>query len=231
MASIAQLTAEPRTANKKAGARALRRAGRVPAVIYGHGREPAALSVSGFDLDRLLERIEPASTIVELTVGGTTVKTLIREVQRHPLKPGFVHVDFYEVKAGEKIRLEVPVHLEGVPDGVRNQGGTLDQVLRTVEIEVLPADIPERVSLDVSALLIGKSLHVSDLSIPKAHIVTDASLTVATVVPPRVEEAPVAAVAAEGVAVEGAEAAPAEPAEPELIRKRKPEEEEAEAEE
>ena len=230
MAQIVQLAAEPRTPKRKAGAKAVRNAGRIPAVIYGHGRAPAPLSVGAFEFGRLLEKITPASTIVELTVSGATVKTLIREVQRHPLKPGIVHVDFYEIHADEMIRLEVPVHLIGIPDGVRNQGGTLDQVLRTVEIEVLPADIPERVELDTTALVIGKSLHVSDLVIPKAKFLTEGTLTVCTVVPPRVEEvAPVAAVA-EGVVAEGAEPAVpgAEVAEPELIRKRKAEEEEAE---
>jgi len=238
MSQTAQLTAEPRTVHGTGEMRRLRRAGRTPAVIYGHGREPAALSVSSFELGRLLESIAPASTIVDLTVGGAVHKTLIREVQRHPLRPGVVHVDFYEVRAGERITLEVPVHLVGIPDGVRNQGGTLDQVLRTVEIEVLPSDIPERVELDVTALTIGKALPVSALVIPNAKILTDAGLTVCTVVAPRVEEvaAPAAAAAIEGAVVEGAEgvaaagAAPvgAEPAEPELIRKRKPAEEEEE---
>lgn len=236
MATTAQLTAEPRTVHGTGEMRRMRKAGRTPAVIYGHGREPAALSVSSFDLGRLLETIAPASTIVDLTVGDATYKTLIREVQRHPLRPGVTHVDFYEVKAGEKITLEVPVHLVGIPDGVRNQGGTLDQVLRMVEIEVLPTEIPERVELDVSALTIGKSLPVSALVIPNAKILTDAALTVCTVVAPRVEEvaAPAAAAAVEGVPVEGAVVEGAEgavaapPAEPELIRKRKPADEEDE---
>ncbi|MGD0484374.1 MAG: 50S ribosomal protein L25 [Gemmatimonadales bacterium] len=236
MAQTAQLSAELRTVHGTGEMRRLRRAGRTPAVIYGHGREPAALSVNSFDLGRLLESISPASTIVDLTVEGATYKTLIREVQRHPLRPGVTHVDFYEVKAGEKITLEVPVHLVGIPDGVRNQGGTLDQVLRMVAIEVLPGDIPERVELDVTVLTIGKSLPVSALVIPNAKILTDAGLTVCTVVAPRVEEvaAPVAAAAVEGEVVEGAEgAAPAaptgtEPSEPELIRKRKPAEDEEE---
>jgi large subunit ribosomal protein L25 len=234
MAQIVQLKAEARSTQGKGAARSMRRGGTVPAVIYGRGREPSALSVDGVELGRLLEKIVPASTIVELTVGGTTVKTLIREVQRHPVRPGIVHVDFYEIRAGEKIRLEVPIHCVGIPEGVRNQGGTLDQVIRTVEIEVLPADIPERVELDVSALTIGKSLHVSDLNIPKAQILMDPSLTVATVVAPRIEEvAAPAAAAVEGAPVEGEAAAAAvpgaaEPAEPELIRKRKAEEEETE---
>jgi large subunit ribosomal protein L25 len=188
------------------------------------------------ELGRLLEKIHPESTIVELSLDGATVRTLIREVQRHPVRPGIVHVDFYEIRAGEKIRLEVPIHCVGIPDGVRNQGGTLDQVIRNVAIEVLPADIPERVELDVTALTIGKSLHISDLKIVAGEILMDPALTVCTVVAPRVEEVAAAVAApAEGVAVEGeVAAAPVEGAaavaEPELIRKRKPTDEEDEEE-
>jgi len=236
MAQIVQLSAESRSTPGTGPARARRRGGRVPAIIYGRGREPVQLSLNGVELGRLLEKIHPESTIVELTLDGAPVRTLIREIQRHPVRPGVVHVDFLEIRAGEKIRLEVPIRCVGIPDGVRNQGGTLDQVIRNVAIEVLPADIPEAVELDVTALTIGKSLHVSDLKIAAGQILMDPSLTVCTVVAPRVEEvvaAPAAAV--EGVAVEGeVAAAPVEGAaavaEPELIRKRKPADEEAEEE-
>ncbi len=213
MANIAQLSAEPRTAGRKKAAKATRNAGRVPAVIYGHGREPETLSVGAADLTRLLEKIHPESTIVELGLAGGTVKTLIREIQRHPLQDHVMHVDFYEIRADEKVTLKVPVHLVGNPDGVRNAGGVLDQVLREVEIEVLPEHIPARVELDVTSLMIGQVRHVSDLSIPNAVILTGAELTIATVVPPRAEE----------VAAPTAEATP-ETAEPELIRKVREEE-------
>ena len=220
MASAA-LTAEPRTPGNKKAAKALRRDGKVPAVIYGHGRDPQPLAIAGVELGKLLETIAPESTIVDVAIGSHTTKALIREIQRHPIKQGILHVDFQEIHAGEKLRLEVPVHLVGTAEGVRNQGGILDQVLRSVEIEVLPADIPARVELDVSALVIGKSLHVYDLNIPNATILNDKDLTIATVVAPRAEEevAPAAA-----VAVEGAEAATAV-AEPEVIKKGKTDEE------
>jgi len=162
--------------------------------------------------------VEPASTIIELSVDGKTTKTLIREIQRHPVRPDIIHVDFYEIHAEEKVTLKVPVHLVGSPDGVRNAGGVLDQVTREVEIEVLPDNIPDRVELDVTALKIGDSLHVRDLQIPQATILTSADLTIATVVPPRAEE----------VAVPGPEAM-VEVAEPELIRKVREEEEAGEA--
>jgi large subunit ribosomal protein L25 len=221
MAQTVQLTATARTPGRKKGAKALRNAGQVPAVIYGHGREPQPLQVAGLDLGKLLEKIDAASTIVEVSIGGSTTKTLIREIQRHPIRQGILHVDFLEIHAGEKLRLEIPVHLVGTADGVRNGGGVLDQVLRTIEIEVLPEHIPEHVELDVSALIIGGSLHVSDLKIPNVEILTDGAVTIATVSAPRAEEAATPAAAAEGV--EGAATA-----EPEVIKKGKTDEEEAE---
>jgi large subunit ribosomal protein L25 len=219
MAQTISLAASPRQATGKGGARQARFRGKVPAVIYGHGRQTQSLELEFKALEKALQGIEPASTIIELAVEGKTLKTLIREIQRHPLRPDIIHVDFYEIHASEKVKLKVPVHLVGNPDGVRNAGGVLDQVTREVEIEVLPDNIPDRVELDVTALKIGDSLHVRDLSIPNAKLLTEAELTIATVVPPRAEE----------VAAPAAEAA-AEVAEPELIRKvREGEEEEGEA--
>jgi large subunit ribosomal protein L25 len=219
MAQNVQLAAEHRTGRRKSAASALRREGKVPAVLYAHGRETRSIAIGGTEFGYLLEKINPQSTIVELSLGGQSVKALIREIQRHPIRQGFLHVDFQEVLAGEKLRLEVPVTLVGTAEGVRNQGGVLDQVLRTVEIEVLPTDIPEKVELDVTALVIGRSLHVSDLSIPNATILTDPDLTVAVVVAPRVEEAPTPVAAVEG-------AVPEAVAEPEVIKKGKVEDEE-----
>src|SRR2546426_10545418 len=208
MAQIVSLAASPRTTTGKGAARQARLQGKVPAVIYGHGRETQSLEVAAKALEKALTGVEPQNTIIELALDGKKVKTLIREIQRHLLRPDIIHVDFYEIHAEEKVRLKVPVHLVGNPEGVRNAGGVLDQVTREVEIEVLPEHIPDRVELDVTALKIGDSLHVRDLSIPNATILTLADLTIATVVPPRAEE--VTAPAPE---------ATAEVAEPELIRK------------
>jgi large subunit ribosomal protein L25 len=216
MANIVNLAAQPRTTTGKGAARQSRFKNRVPAVIYGHNRPTRPLDLDSAELERVLTGIEPESTLIELTVDGQKTRALIREIQRHPIRPDIIHVDFYEIRSDEKVRLKVPVHCVGTPEGVRNAGGVLDQVAREVEIEVLPEHIPERVELDVTALAVGHSLHVRDLTIPNAKIITDADLTIATVVPPRTEE--VAAPAAEGVT---------EVAEPELIRK--PREEEGEA--
>jgi large subunit ribosomal protein L25 len=173
MAHTVSLSASPRQATGKGGARQARFRGKVPAVIYGHGRASQPLELEAKALEKALHGIEPASTIIELSVDGTPVKTLIREIQRHPLRPDIIHVDFYEIHAAEKVKLRVPVHLVGNPDGVRNAGGVLDQVTRDVEIEVLPENIPDRLELDVTALKIGDSVHVRDLVIPNAKILTE----------------------------------------------------------
>ena len=215
MAQMVSLAASPRDKTGKGAARQARFAKQVPAVIYGHGRATQPLLVDALSLEQALHGVEPASTLIELTVDGKKSRALIREIQRHPIRPDIIHVDFYEIHADEKVTLKVPVHLVGAPDGVRNGGGVLDQVTREVEIEVLPEHIPDRVEMDVTALKIGDSLHVRDLTIANAVILTGGDLTIATVVPPRAEE----------VVAPTPEAA-TEVAEPELIRK--PREEEGE---
>jgi large subunit ribosomal protein L25 len=221
MKATVTLSAERRTDTGKGAARKLRAGGRIPAVIYGHGREPESLSLSQSELDKVLHQIAGGSTIIDLNVeGAAVVQALIREVQRHPTRKAVHHVDFYEVHAGERLTLDVPIALAGSPDGVRNGGGVLEQFLREITIEVLPRDIPERVEVDVTDLKIANSLHVSDLQIENAKILTDPKTTICTVVAPRVEAEPV-------VAFEEEE----EAAEPELIRKARGEEEESEEEE
>ncbi len=207
MAQIISITAAPRTTSGKGAARQSRLKKKVPAVVYGHGRASQSLEVDAQALEQVLTGKEPSSTLVELTVDGKKARALIREIQRHPVRPDIIHIDFYEIHADEKVTLKIPVHLIGTPDGVRNAGGVLDQVTREVEIEVLPEHIPDRVELDVTVLTIGRSVHVSDLVIANATILTHADLTIATVVPPRAEEV-VAPAAEVGTEV----------AEPELIR-------------
>jgi large subunit ribosomal protein L25 len=217
MAQQASLSAQTRSSTGKGAARSLRRAGAVPAVIYGHNRAPETLAVDSTTLLRLLTVIRAGSTILDVTVDGRApVKALIREIQRNPLRStDILHVDLYEVSADEKITLEIPVHLTGTADGVRNFGGIMDQVMHKVEIRVFPGDIPAHVEVDVTNLTIGHSIYVRDLTIPKAEVLNDPSLPVCSVVAPK----------AEAVAAEPTEA----PAEPELIRKAKAEED-AEAE-
>ena len=212
MAQQANLQVATRTSTGKGAARSLRREGKVPAVVYGHGRAAEAVTVETAALTKLLVGISAGTTIVDVAIDGRApVKALIREIQRDALRPAqILHLDLYEVRADEQITLAVPVHLVGIPDGVRNFGGVLDHSLRELEIEVLPSDIPEHVELDVTALAIGHSLFVRDLKIEKARILNDPDTPVCTVVAPRTEEAP--AVVEEVVT-----------AEPELIRKPKAE--------
>lgn len=214
------LTAVPRTETGKGVARQLRLHGRIPAVVYGRGREPEALSVSLVEFEKAMVGRRGAS-IIDLDIGGKPVKALIREIQRHPVRPGPLHIDFYEIHEGVALTVDVPIHLIGTPQGVKTHGGLLDQIMREVEIEVLPKDIPDSIDVDVSALEIGDSIHVSDLVVANAEILADAHATVCTVSAPRIEE--VEAEAVEEV-VEGE-------AEPELIRRPKEEDEQPAGEE
>jgi large subunit ribosomal protein L25 len=220
MTTAKTIVAEVRTGSGKGVARTLRRQGKVPAVIYGRGRSPETLQLDAVALERLLAKIRAASTIVDVNVSDQKpVKALIREIQRNPVRPvEILHVDLYEVHADEKVSVEVPLAFTGTAEGVKNQAGVLEIILHELEIRVLPADIPDKIEVDVSALMLGQSLHVSDLKLDKVEILTDSGVTLCTIVAPKAEEAP-------AVATTEAEAAPAV-AEPELIRKPKASDEE-----
>ena len=212
--ATASLTGETRNETGKGVSRKLRAAGRVPAVVYGHAREPQSLSLVTRELEKLLSSISTGSTVVELSVGSATTKTLIREVQRHPFKKQILHVDFQELVAGEKVTVEIPLVFVGVPVGVRLSGALLEQILHSIEVLVDPSSIPNHIDVDVTNLAMGHSLHVRELTLPAGlEVLSDENTTVCAVAAPRaaVEETP----------AEGVEAI----AEPELIRKPKEEEE------
>jgi large subunit ribosomal protein L25 len=220
--ATATLSATKRSDTGKGVARSLRRDGRIPGVIYGRTRQPQALSISARELLRLLEHISAENTVIDLTIDGTTARTLIRQIQRHPLKRDIIHVDLQELVAGEKVEVKIPIVLQGTPAGVRTSGGVLDQVMRELRVRVDPSQMPARFDVDVTELNIGHSMHVSEISVPAGvEVLDDDESTIATVVAPRAIEEPTPVAAAEGV----------EPAEPELIRKPKGEEEGAEGEE
>jgi large subunit ribosomal protein L25 len=213
----AQLSASARDIGGKGVARKLRSEGRVPAVVYGHGREPQPLSINTRELERLLDRIAAESTVIDLDIDGKGARTLIREIQRHPFKRQILHVDFQELVAGEKITVRLPIVLVGVPDGVRMDGGVLDQTMRELEVEVDPSNIPNHVELDVTSLTIGSSVHVRDIPLPEGvEVLEDEDASVCVV------SAPIAAVE-ETAAVETENEAAAEP---EVIRAKKPDEDE-----
>ena len=216
MATQATLQAAKRADTGKGVARALRREGKIPGVIYGHNREPEAVVIDAVALGKTLQGANSSSVLDVVVDGGAPVKALVREIQRDPVKTSsIIHVDLYEVQADEPVVVDIPVHITGIPDGVRNFGGVLDLVLHSLEIEVLPGDIPERLELDVTHLGVGESLHVSDVTIPKATILNDPELAICSVVASRVEEA---APVVEEAAATG---------EPELIRKPRAEDDEA----
>ncbi|MDO8502425.1 MAG: 50S ribosomal protein L25 [Gemmatimonadaceae bacterium] len=211
----ANLSGSVRENSGKGVARSLRSSGRVPAVIYGHGRDPQPLSIDNRELEKLLSHISAENTVIDLTVDGKSARTLIREIQRHPFKRQILHVDFQELVVGEKVIVRLPILLIGVPDGVRMDGGILDQTMRELEVEVDPSNIPNHVELDVTKLVIGSSVHVSDIPLPEGvEVVGEGDASVCVVSAPR---AAVEAVVAEEIAVI---------AEPEVIRAKKPDEDE-----
>ncbi len=217
-----RLEVERRARTGKGAARRMRREGYVPAVVYGHGEASENVKVRAEDLDSLLGRISVDNTLIDLALDGSdTQRVLIREVQRHPVRPDILHVDFFHIREDEKIRVDVPLRLVGEAPGVE-EGGILQQNRHEIAIECLPSDIPEVFELDVSALEIGDSLHVRDLDAGGVTLLEEPDLTLCTVVPPSV------------MAVEEEEEPEAlellEEMEPEVIGRRREEEEGAEEE-
>src|SRR5919202_1925691 len=136
--ATATLSARARTGAGKGAARKLRSAKQVPGIIYGHNRAPQPLAIDERELERMLDRVSAETTIVELNIDGSTARTLIREIQRHPFKRQILHVDFLELVAGELVTVNVPVVVVGSALGVRAAGGVLDQIMREVSVEVDP---------------------------------------------------------------------------------------------
>lgn len=214
------ITATPREGRGKGDARKLRDTGRVPGVVYGRHEDTRAISLDAHELEQLFSRISVENTIIELSVEGEkeAVSTLVREVQSHPYRAQVLHVDFYQVHAGEELEVDVPIRLEGVPLGVREEGGVLDHVIHDLAVKCLPSKIPSVLTLDVSALEIGDSLHVRDIALPEGVTsMIDGERTVCGVAAPRLEEEPEEEEEGEEIEglAEGEEGAP----EPEVIGK------------
>ena len=218
--ATASLSAMTRKGSGKGAARSLRRDGKLPAVIYGHAREPLSLAVPEREFERLLEKFAAENTVIELSIDGAMSRTLIREIQRHPVKRNVLHVDFQELVAGERMVVRIPIVLTGTAEGVRNSAGILSQIMQELECRVDPLNMPGHIDVDVTNVSIGHSIHVSEMTIPEGVEVLDLpDSTVCIVAAPKVEEeTPVAG------------ATPETPAEPELIRKPKEGDEEEEGE-
>jgi large subunit ribosomal protein L25 len=217
MISQEVVEAQPRAdeSRGKNEARRLRASGRVPAVMYGAKKQPLAVSVDPKQITRILHSESGHNTIFDLAVGGDKTKVMIVDWQYEPIKGRMLHIDLKRIAMDEKIRVRVPVHLTGESAGVKQQGGILDQVLREVEIECLPADIPSHINADISGLVFGQVLRVADLDHGgKLKFITEATQAVAHIT--SVKEEVVAT-------PDAAAAAAAGPSEPEVIKKGKQE--------
>jgi len=215
--------AQPRAERGKNEARRVRRGGRVPAVLYGAKKETVAISVDPKQITRILTSESGHNSIFDVQVGDERTKAMIVDWQYEPIKGALLHIDLKRIAMDERLKVSVPITLKGEAAGVKQQGGILEQVLREVELECLPGDIPGHIDVDVSELVFGKLLRVSDL--PRSASVkylTDANQPVALIIAVKEEVAPTPEAAA-------AEAAAA-PAEPEVIKKGKQESEEGEGE-
>jgi large subunit ribosomal protein L25 len=187
MSKQVTLSVEKRDGRGKGPARRMRMAGRIPGNIYGHGAEPVAVDADAQEFDALTARISVENTLVDLVVCGDKPRpVLIREIQRHPVRKQVLHVDFFAIKAGEKVKVSVPLHLTGTASGVRNAGGMLQQNLHELEIECLPSEIPEAFQIDVSDLEIGDSIHVEAIDTAGFPTSEAPERTVCVVQPPRV---------------------------------------------
>ncbi len=196
MAKQVKLKVEPRTATGRSAARRLKARGIVPAVVYGGKEKSQPLQVSARDINAMLSHASGENILVELEIAGekATRTALLQEVQHSPVGGDVLHVDFHAISMDEKIQADVPLEPLGVPNGVKNFGGLLDQNLRALAIECLPRDLPDRITVDVSALNIGDSIHVRDIKLPAGVTAkVQAELTAFSVMAPVIEEEPVAA--------------------------------------
>jgi large subunit ribosomal protein L25 len=215
------LEAEVRSKTGKEIARKLRAAGRIPAILYGRGIDPIPLSVEAEAFESTLLTGAGANVLLDLVIhenGATHSEiAMVQEMQRDVLRRRIIHVDLHKINLTEKIHARIPVALRGEARGAK-EGGILQHLLREVEVECLPAELPEHFDLDVSSLVVGHSLHVSDLHVPEGiTLLTSPEETIVAIVAPAV-----------AVEEEAAAAPAAEAAEPELVGAEKKEAEEPE---
>ncbi|WGF90186.1 50S ribosomal protein L25/general stress protein Ctc [Marinivivus vitaminiproducens] len=189
MSDTIELAAEPREATGKGPSRALRRADRVPGIVYGEGKEPIKLSVAGRELRRLIDAGTFMTSLCELSLGKEKIRVLPKEVQVHPVSDRPVHVDFTRVSRGARVTVEVHVQFVGEEDspGLK-RGGVLNIVRREVEVECPAEAIPDHLTLDLSGADIGDSLHISQVTLPNGvePTIDDRDFTIASITPPTV---------------------------------------------
>jgi large subunit ribosomal protein L25 len=223
MKSVA-LNAYTRTQARRAGAKRLREAGRIPAVIYGRLVKPQNLEIIAKEMENLIHHSVSENLLVDLAVKDDERPkrlALVQQVQHHPLSGKVLHVDFHEVAEDEKVTIMVPVETEGEAEGVKTGGGVLEHVLFKVKVRALPKDLPEQLTVNVSHLNIGQAVHLGEIKAPAGvEIIGDKNIPVIACAAPRTEEEE---------AAEAAEAAAAVPGEVEMIKEKKEEGEAAPA--
>ncbi|MFH1892546.1 MAG: 50S ribosomal protein L25 [Candidatus Zixiibacteriota bacterium] len=227
------LTAVPRADAGKGVARKLREQGMLPAVVYGPDLDAIPIAISLRDLAALFRKSESDNILIDLTIEGKTsepYKVLIREVQRGPIQSKMLHVDFQQISLTKKITVSVPIHLKGIPDGVKTMGGILEFTRRQIDVACLPTDMRDFIEIDVSEMAIGDSVHARDLDLPGLELVTNESQVIVTVAAPTVAKVVETAAGleagevAEGTEGEGAgEGEGEEKKEPEVITEKKKE--------
>ena len=218
------VTAEVRTSRGKNEARRTRKAGRIPAVVYGAFQDPVAVAIDPKEISRILRSSQGLNTIFNLAVvGGETAPVMVVDQQVDPIRGNLLHADLKRIDLTKRIKVTVPVHTEGDPVGVKVEGGLLEIVTRAIEIECLPDEIPEGYTVNVSDLSMGQSKRAGDVVLGGTiKLVSDVQSVIAHVVALRQEAEPEAA----ATPAEGAPAATAAtPAEPEVVKKGKKEEE------
>ena len=212
MATV-QVKAETRTAGNKVSARQLRMRGRIPAIVYGAGEQSIPIARESAPFEQMLRHISSGNQILDLSVRGegtaADYKVLIKEVQRNPVDQKVLHVDLQHISMSHKVRVQVPIHVDGIAAGTK-EGGILEHLLREIEVECLPAEIPDHITIDLSPLLRGQSIHVRDIDLPNVHIHESPERVIVTVVGKAKEEEPVPVAVPEGAEGE----APATPEEP-----------------
>jgi large subunit ribosomal protein L25 len=209
------LEAQPRQPGTKNDARRVRRDGKIPAVVYGAGKQAQPVSVDPRQVSRILHSATGHNTVFDLALDGERAKAMIVDWQYEPIKGSLLHIDLKRIAMDQKLRVNVPIELVGEAAGVKQQGGILEQITREVEVECLPGDIPNQIDLNVADLVFGMVLRVSDLpKNDKVKYVTDPEQPVAHIISIKEEEAPAEAAVGEAAAA---------PAEPEVIKKGKQE--------
>jgi large subunit ribosomal protein L25 len=196
MAKQVKLKVEPRMSVGRSAVRKLKARGVIPAIIYGGKDKPQPLQVSARDINAMMSHASGENVLVELEVAGekSNRTALVQEVQHSPVSGDILHIDFHAISMDETIQAEVPLEPTGIPNGVKNFGGLLEQSLRVLTIECLPRDLPDRITVDVSQLNIGDSIHVRQIQLPSgvtSKVPPD--LTAFSVLAPTVEEEPVVA--------------------------------------